>query len=390
MKDITAADLDKSSEQRKPPTNGVNFLSNLTNHQCTTANEFALCPLQKTGSYARLEKKYDRTVTGLAVCLGIAVLFGVFLAIIVAWDCVVKTAAKKKKQMEMQKAKLAAKRAGYSGYEESEKVQLDPNDSISNPDYDGPKAQGLRSPAAVNAYGSLTPNNAPPNTHVNRAYMVDDETDMRYNQDYGAAAAPEPGPGATRYPGYDSRGGALPRVPDMAAEIEVHTIDDDHLRARMEQDRSTPEGSVGSAKNNEPPGGAANTSKLSRYDLRSPRYNDYNSSHSAANKYPALGFDAVNSQANHYSDYDVRTKTPGAWSTQSAALPPSGTNDGFYPADNDGRNAYSEKPSRDHYGRSGHMEPRQLDFTYGKTGIEEYQNKFEPSGAYIDKTDTVV
>ena len=337
-----------------------------------------------------MEAKYDRTVTGLAVCLGIAVIFGILMAILVGWDCMAKVAAKKKKQMEMQKARLAAKRAGYTGYEESEKIDLDPNGSGSNPDYDRVLKSGTKSPVAINAYASMNPNRSRElgNTHVNRAYMMDDDTE-KYHE-LGAAAAASP---PSRY-GYE---GAAGRVPEPAAEIEVHALDDD-LRARMEYDRSTPEGSVGSAKNNEPPGSSSNPS---RYDVRGPRYNDYNSNKAPgyglnANKYPSLGFDEASRDAplrhqpNSYNNYnDNRKQSPGTWSTKSAGLPPTavGNNGDYYAPE---RNAYSEKPPRDYQGRSGYTEPRQLDFACGKTGSNSYGNNYEQSGAYIDKTDTVV
>ena len=340
-----------------------------------------------------MEDKYDRTVTGLAVCLGIAVLFGVIMSIIVGWDCMAKVAAKKKKQMEMQKARLAAKRAGYTGYEESEKIDLDPNDTNSNPDYEGYKS-GARSSAPVNAYHSMNPNGERNfgNTHINRAYMIDDDTDRYHELGTAAASAATANPP----PNYNNFRGATGGVPEPAAEIEVHSVDED-LRARMEFDRSTPEGSVGLARNNEPPSSSSNPS---RYDIRSPRFNDYNSNMSSgypgdANKYPTQGFGAVNGDASSryqpdsYNNYnDGRNKSPGTWSTKSAGLPPTSAVDGNYYAPD--RNAYSEKPPRDFQGRSGYSEPRQLDFAQGKTGSNPYGNTYEKSGAYIDKTDTVV
>ncbi len=56
---------------------------------------------QKPVSVEKMEDKYDRTVTGLAVCLGIAVIFGLIMAVIVGWDCMTKAAAKKKRQLEV-------------------------------------------------------------------------------------------------------------------------------------------------------------------------------------------------------------------------------------------------------------------------------------------------
>ncbi len=62
---------------------------------------WTLIYFQKPVSVAKMEDKYDRTVTGLAVCLGIAVIFGLIMAVIVGWDCMAKAAAKKKRQLEV-------------------------------------------------------------------------------------------------------------------------------------------------------------------------------------------------------------------------------------------------------------------------------------------------
>ncbi len=64
---------------------------------------------------------------------------------------------------------------GYTGYEESEKVVLDPNDTS----FDGSGLKsGSMSPAAINNYSNMTPSKeVTPGTHVNRAYMMDDEDD---------------------------------------------------------------------------------------------------------------------------------------------------------------------------------------------------------------------
>ena len=312
------------------------------------------------------------------------------MAILVGWDCMTKVAAKKKKQMEMQKAKMAAKRAGYTDYQDAEKLDLDPNDSISNPDYEGFKS-GAQSPAPVNAYASMTPNVHPPHTHVNRAYVIDDHADK---YEYGAAAAASP---ASKYGGYGAHG----RVPEVAAEIEVHASEEDY-RSRMELGRSTPEGSVGSAKNNEPPNSQSSSQPASRYDVRSPRYNDYNSSKApgynnlpAQNKYK-LGFEKITngnprSQADSSRDYNDMNLEPGTWATQSPGIPPTvpQPDDDYYP--HNSRNAYSEKPPREFHGRTGYTEPRELDFHYGKSDVPAYNDTYnEPSGAYVDKTDTVV
>ena len=144
----------------------------------------------------------------------------------------------------------------------------------------------------------------------------------------------------------------------------------------MEFDRSTPEGSVGSARNNEPPSSSSNPS---RYDVRSPRFNDYNSNMSSgypggANKYPTQGFAAVNGDASSryqpdsYNNYnDGRNKSAGTWSTKSAGLPPTSAVDGNYYAPD--RNAYSEKPPRDFSGPIRLLRTQTIGFRQGKLEV---------------------
>ncbi len=166
------------------------------------------------------------------------------------------------------------------------------------------------------------------------------------------------------------------------------------MRDRMEMGRSTPEGSVGSK------GHDNGSNDYSRYDLRSPRYDEYSSKSPGytlnnANQYPPMGYDNnKNKGASQYQD--PSSKSPGTWSTKSAGLPPTSAGAFKYqdmPPDYDKlaqRNAYSEKPARDFQGRGGYTEPRHLDFTQGKSHPSQYQQNYESSGAYIDKTDTVV
>ncbi len=174
----------------------------------------------------------------------------------------------------------------------------------------------------------------------------------------------------------------------------MHSVDEDAMRERMEMGRSTPEGSVGS-KGHDRNGSA----DYSRYDVRSPRYDEYSSKSPGyalnGNQYPPTGYD--NNKNKAATQYQApSSKSPGTWSTKSAGLPPTSAGAFKYPDMPPNydhlaqRNAYSEKPARDFQGRSGYSEPRHLDFTQGKTNPNQYQQKYEPSGAYIDKTDTVV
>ena len=114
--------------------------------------------------------------------------------------------------------------------------------------------------------------------------------------------------------------------------------------------------------------------------------------------------------STHYGD----NQSPGSWSTKSAGAvepPPPGfrfpdpnyNGSSVSPRDvmSNPRNAYSERPVRENPNkRNRHAEPRKLDFVGEQSKYGSPHNRYDddddddyavnPSGAYIDKTDTVV
>ena len=109
-----------------------------------------------------VNNKNQRIITGLIVCLVIAIVIAIGFAIVAGLDCSRRMHEKRKKAAANAARESAARREGRSVYEDTEQLQLDPNDVESSPYYSNAGYTADEVTANTPARVESRPNGNPP------------------------------------------------------------------------------------------------------------------------------------------------------------------------------------------------------------------------------------